>query len=121
MSASASLTPAPMRQMRAWKNLPGITNIDDAGHRLRGPDLRVYPTNMPFRHFLTLGLDHFRRKYGGRKFPADELARGWHHNRANIDVARATFPPASRLKYLPDENPASFDTSDPWTRHFWEL
>jgi hypothetical protein len=112
--------PAPMRQMRAWKNLPGITNIDDAGHRLRGPDIRVYPVNGPFRHFIALGLDHFRKKYRGRKFPANELARGWHHNRANIDVDQVALPPLSALKFLADDHPDAFDRTDPWRHHFWE-
>jgi len=113
--------PAPLRQMRAWKNIPGLSNVDDAGHRLRGPDIRLYPANMNFRHFITLSVDHFRRKYEGRTFPADELARGWHHNRANLDPALARLPPRALLKHLADDHPASYDRTAPWKHHFWEL
>lgn len=112
--------PKPMRQMRAWKNLPGISNVEDAGHRLRGPDMRVYPVNMPFRHFIALGLDHFREKYGARKFPADELARGWHYNRVNINVDGVRLPRPEQLK-VSDGDPSKMDRSEPWTKHFWEL
>lgn len=111
--------PAPMRQMRAWRNIPGISNVEDGGHRLRGPELRIYPVNMPLRHYITLGLDHFRRKYALRKFPADELARGWHYNRVNIDQARAQLPPRHSLKVMTD-GPAALDRSEPRVKHFWE-
>ena len=110
--------PAPLRQMRAWKNIPGITNIDDAGHRLCG-DVRLYPANMPFRHHLCLSIENFRAKYEGRMFPADELAKGWHHNRANIDTARVRLPPVSTLKVW-NGDITTLDRSDPKKKHFWE-
>ena len=112
--------PTPLRQMRTWKNIPGISNISDAGHRLQGPDLRIYPENFVLRHYLALNEAQFRRKYANRVYPADELERGWHFNRVNIDTNRFRLPRPEELKTLTRDDPSALDRSDPWQQHFWE-
>lgn len=110
--------PSPVRSMRAWKNLPGFRN--PSGHRVKGPGIQLYPGSFVHRHYITLGLEHFRNKYGNRIFAPDDIAKGWHGNRINIDFDRSCFPSTRRLKQLPPGEPAlEFDRSDPWPKHFW--
>lgn len=112
--------PAPRRQMRSWKNRPGRTNLASGGHQLEGAGLRLYPENLVMRHFIALSADQFRRKYAHRIFPAEELARGWHANRTNIDINRIRLPARHLLKEWAVDDPSTLDRSDPWTCHFWE-
>ena len=113
--------PSPLRQMRTWKNQPGLSNVDSGGHHLQGPDIRLYPENLVLRHYIALSADQFRRKYAGRIFPPQELAKGWHANRVNIDTRQIRLPPRNRLKELTSGDLSTLDRSDPWTRHFWEM
>ena len=112
--------PSPRRQMRSWKNLPGRSNLATGGHQLEGPDLRLYRENLVLRHFIALSAEQFRRKYANRIFPPEELARGWHTNRTNIDFDRVRMPTRRMLKELPSDDLSTLDRSDPWTVHFWE-
>ncbi|MDB4285304.1 glycosyltransferase family 2 protein [bacterium] len=112
--------PAPIRQMRTWKNIKEISNVKSGGHGLSGADLRIYPENLHLRHYIALSAEQFRRKYAGRKFPEKELARGWHRNRTNIDTVNLNLPSPDQLKHLAGEDLSILDNSDPRTKHFWE-
>lgn len=112
--------PAPRRQMRSWKNRPGRSNLASGGHHVEGAGLRLYPENLVLRHFIALSADQFRKKYAHRIFPAEELARGWHANRTNIDFKRIRLPARQLLKELGTDDLSTLDRSDPWTCHFWE-
>ncbi len=97
-----------------------LSNLADAGHLVREPGLKVHPQDFIKRHYIALSLAALKRKYRHRQFPADELAKGWHHNRAGIDWDPVTLPAVERLKRLVAWNSRDFDTSDPWKQHFWE-
>ena len=97
-----------------------LTNLADAGHLVRGPGLKLHPQDFIKRHYIALSLTALKRKYRHRQFPADELAKGWHYNRAGIDWNPVTLPAATRLKRLASWDSRDFDTGDPWPRHFWE-
>jgi hypothetical protein len=112
-------TPRTMNQMRSWKNVPGTSNLHAGGHLLAGPDLKVYPENLPLRHYISLSTDHFRRKYRDRKYPAEEVARGWHADRARIDTEQVQMPSPRMLKRF-DGDVTKLDRSEPWLKHFWE-
>jgi glycosyltransferase involved in cell wall biosynthesis len=112
--------PASLQHMRSWKNVPGLSNVQNGGHRLRGSDINVYPENLPLRHYIAISAEHFRRKYRARKFPAEELARGWHIDRTRIDTEHVRLPSARVLKRFAGDDPATLDRSEIWTRHFWE-
>lgn len=112
--------PRPMHQMRSWKNISGISNVHSGGHRLAGPYLRVYSENLPLRHYIAISADHFRRKYRDRRFPAEELARGWHGDRAAIDADRVRMPSPHLLKHLASDDLSTLDRSEVWLKHFWE-
>lgn len=112
--------PKPIRQMRTNKKLAGVSSIENAGHCLSGPGLRLYPHNLPLRHYIALGPDQFKKKYGSRRFPAEEIARGWHGNRVSIDTENVRLPSAHMLKHLAGDDLSALDRSEKWTRHFWE-
>lgn len=112
--------PHTLNQMRTWKNVKGVSNLREGGHRLQGPHLRVYPVNLPLRHYIALSADHFRRKYGPRIFPPEELVKGWHLDRIVIDSKRVRMPSADRLKCLDSDDLSTLDRSEVWRRHFWE-
>lgn len=112
--------PRKLHQMRSWKNVPGISNVESGGHRLAGPDLRVWPENLPLRHYIAISADHFRAKYRHRKFPEEELARGWHGDRAIIDAERVRMPSPRLLKRLDGDDVSRLDRSEVWMKHFWE-
>lgn len=107
-------------QMRSWKKSAGISNVSNGGHRLSGANLRIYPENLPLRHYIALSADHFRRKYRHRKYPKEELARGWHGDRVRIDTEHVRMPDASLLKYFASDDPSMLDRSETWRQHFWE-
>jgi hypothetical protein len=112
--------PLRLNQMRSCKNIPGISNLQSGGHVIAGPGIRVYPENLPLRHYIGLSADHFRSKYRNRIFPAEELARGWHNDRAKIDTERVRMPSPRLLKYFAGDDIRGLDRSEVWLRHFWE-
>ena len=76
--------PQPQRLMRCWDRRAGLRNTASGGHLLAGDALRLYPRAFILRHYIALSAAHAQRKYQTRLFAADEVARGWHHNRLNI-------------------------------------
>jgi glycosyltransferase involved in cell wall biosynthesis len=111
--------PRAMNQMRSWKNALGISSLHSGGHVLVGNSLKVYPESLPLRHYIALSAEHFRRKYRGRKYAAEEVARGWHADRAAIDTERLQLPSIRMLKRF-DGDVSALDRSEPWLKHFWE-
>jgi glycosyltransferase involved in cell wall biosynthesis len=112
--------PMPLRQMRTCKNVPDVSNVEAGAHRLSGQGIHLYPHNLPLRHYIALNAAQFKRKYENRRFPPDELVRGWHENRVNI-AAAFRLPSPHRLKHLVGDDLSALDRSERWTRHFWEL
>ncbi|HVY18758.1 MAG TPA: SEC-C metal-binding domain-containing protein [Bauldia sp.] len=112
--------PLRLNLVRSCKNIPGISNLRSGGHVITGPGIRVYPENLPLRHYIGLSADHFRSKYRNRIYPAEELARGWHYDRATIDTERVRMPSARLLKYFAGDDVRGLDRSEVWLRHFWE-
>lgn len=112
--------PSPVRQIRTWKNRPGLSNVSSGGHLLTGRELNLHPENFILRHYIALSRRHFLEKYATRVFPPEELARGWHGNRVGIGTRKVRFPHRRELKVLAAGAPWAMDRSDPWVRHFWE-
>jgi hypothetical protein len=112
--------PRPVRQIRSWKNITGITCVEGAGHRPTGQPLTVYPESQALRHYIALNAEEYRRKYGEREFNQDELDRGLHARRLHIDANQFPLPDPADLKELSESDPSLLDRSDPWIQHFWE-
>jgi hypothetical protein len=110
--------PAPLRLIRCWKRgaqPPDLVN--SGGHGAVFERRRIYPTNFILRHYIALGADHLRRKYGSRVFSQHEVSvRGWHGPRHLFSAARHRLP---RLDALIRAEPGTrrLDRSRPQARH----
>ncbi|MGH8501285.1 MAG: glycosyltransferase family 2 protein [Gammaproteobacteria bacterium] len=111
--------PKPRRLMRAWKNEPGTAQAG-GGHRLRVSDLSLCPENFILRHYICLSAEHMRSKYASRVYAKEDLDKGWHGKRLNIDFERISLPGNEQLKHLRYADDKMFDKSNPWRKHFWE-
>jgi len=59
-------------------------------------------------------------KYLGRQFAPEDLAKGWHGNRATISAENLRVAERPELRRLPYPSSRAFDTSAPVRTHFWE-
>lgn len=112
--------PSAPRLMRAWRKASGFSPVENGGHALVGPELRLAPEHFALRHYIFRSQDHAFAKYGARTFAPDEVAIGWHLNRVNQPLASFAFPPSTTLKRLASPADRRLDRSDPWPLHYWE-
>ena len=114
------------RLMRVWKNNLNFDNVSAGGHLLQGENLRLYPVDFSLKHYIVLSHQHALSKYSKRSFSPEELSKGWHLNRVNInaDTINRFFDGSmnceNRLFSLPDSESSSFETNYPQSSHFWE-
>lgn len=112
--------PFPNRLMRAWKRSANLSNITSGGHKLSGTSVKLAPETFILRHYLVLSHKHALRKYVGRDFSEQDLAKNWHGNRLNIPAESLRLPPAHSLKRLPSWDSIEFDRSDPKKTVYWQ-
>ena len=112
--------PQPRRLMRAWRNDPDTAQVG-GGHRLRVKNLLLCPENFILRHYVCLSAVDIRRKYASRVYATEDIDKGWHGNRRNIDFDRISLPGEEGLKRLQGADDKLFDKSRPWKNHFWEV
>jgi hypothetical protein len=105
--------------MRARRTDITISHVEGAGHVFSG-DYKLAEETMALRHYVVRDQEHAYQKYTGRKFPADELAIGWHTNRHGQPRQSFTFPPAHALKALSTPDSRDFDRSAPFKTHYWQ-
>ena len=86
---------------------------------LEGP-IKKFDTDFIIRHYITLSEAHAARKYVGRKFPEEEIRRGWHHKRLDLKESQLSVTANHALKYLATADTRIFDLSAPVKKHFWE-
>jgi glycosyltransferase involved in cell wall biosynthesis len=111
--------PKELRLVRAWKNTGVEVDLaSSGGHTPAFPDQKVFPQSFVLRHYIGLSLDYIKQKYADRKYAADEIAKGWHHNRVGLDLDEMRLPPLSELKLYHSVH--TWDKSDPWKKHFFE-
>ena len=108
--------PQKHRLMRAWRAGAGLSQTD-AGHRLSEAGRQLHPQNLDLRHYPFLSQEHARLKYSTRRFAAQDIERGWHHHRRNVQPEDMDFPAVNRLKLWEPGQP--LDRSDPWPLHYW--
>lgn len=107
------------RLMRAWRRDAGLHYGDAGGHVLAG-NPRMFPVDFALRHYVMLSEAQGRVKYLGRRFAAEELAKGWHSNRTRISAENLWVADRPELRRLADPSSRTFDTSAPLRSHFWE-
>lgn len=108
----------PVR-VTAWKRQPErVALARSAGHRVKFPNLRLYPESFKMRHYLCLSVPHALRKYAGRRYDVTEVQRGWHGWRAHVVEEKIRLPAQAELHlYTSDDQ---LDLSNPRTQHITE-
>jgi hypothetical protein len=106
--------------MRAWRKASGLSHVSGGGHRFERSDLRLAKESFALRHYIFRNQAHALEKYAKRKFAANELARGWHRNRAEQVVDHFAFPPIAALNCLGSPLDRHLDRTNPWKVHYWE-
>jgi hypothetical protein len=106
--------------LRAWKHRSGLDNRPFAGHLLAGP-VKQYAVDFPMRHYIALSEAHARRKYLGRAFETNEVARGFHYDRVGLTRDDLRFPAEDdpRMRTLEHWSSKDFDVTNPSPEHFW--
>ncbi len=107
---------ASPHRLNAWKaQREPVDLVSKAGHRVKFPGLRMYPTSFKLRHYLYLSVPHAERKYGKRRHSPEALARGWHRWREYFDAERVNLPSETELRaYISDD---LLDSSNPRLQH----
>ncbi len=114
------LSPYRRQLMRAWKRSSGMDNTQEGGHVLHGSEVRLLPRDFILRHYIVLSEAHAARKYLGRKFAAEDLAKNWHNCRVKINDGNIKVKPGPPLMRLEHPDSLAFDTSHPTSLQFWE-
>jgi glycosyltransferase involved in cell wall biosynthesis len=112
--------PSSPRLMRAWRKAGGLSMVESGGHLLAGNGIRLAPEHLALRHYIVRNQEHAFTKYTTRVFAPEDLALGWHGNRANQPAEAFAFPAASLLKRLDKTDQRDLDRSEPRTAHYWQ-
>ena len=107
---------APLRQLKLWKNSGQSINLTDSGgHRVKFGNIKVFHKSFIMRHYVFLSRAHANRKYSTRRFPTNELARGWHRAREKYSKREPRLPDKTEMKIVCD---GFWDKSHP---KYWNL
>ena len=107
------------RLMRAWKTSANLSNLESAGHRLKG-EIALSPKACILRHYMFTSQQHAYEKYKETVFSSREVEKGWHRARIGVPHNKMTFPAKDKLKALMVSNSRLFDTSEPYLKHYWK-
>jgi Glycosyl transferase family 2 len=104
------------QQLKAWKRQPERVNLaQSGGHRVKFPDLRMYPKSFKMRHYPFLSLTHAVRKWVNRRYDPAEIEKGWHRLRASLTPQDIHLPSCGQLhNYSSDDELVA---SDPLAHH----
>lgn len=110
------MRPCAHHRLNLWKR--GDVSVDLAasgGHRVDFEGIRVWPTDFPMRHYLFLSAAHAKAKWIDRLYDPDELKRGWHRSRAELQAADIRLQSCRELRLYRSD--ADLDASEPLTSH----
>lgn len=110
------LLPNFPHRLNAWKAQREVDLAGEAGHRVRFPELRMYPESFLMKHYLFLSVPHAVEKYVERRFPREEVEDGWHRWRDELTAGDIRLPEASELRITQDD--ADLDAGRPRKRHY---
>jgi glycosyltransferase involved in cell wall biosynthesis len=113
--------PSPLRLMRMWRRDAGLSNIENAGHRLNGTP-RLHEAAGLLKHYIFRNQRHAWEKYRGRTFSDEELAAGWHSNRVGLtrDALDLSRIPEQSLDRLVSADDRAVSRDGPFKTHYWE-
>jgi len=106
-------------RLTAWRNTHQPVELAwKGGHVVRFPGIRPHPCRLKMKHYLFLSPEHAVEKYVRRKFLPEELQRGWHGWRADMQFRDIHLPSQRELRfYVSDDD---LDPSDPRNTYFVE-
>ena len=105
-------------QVKAWKRQPEQVDLGTGGHRVRFPDVRLYPESFKMQHYLFLSVPHALRKYVRKKYDPAELRKGGHGWRARLVEEKINLPSQAELHTYTSYG--LLDLSNPRTQHVTE-
>lgn len=110
--------PRPQRLIRAWKRTKDAADLVKFGsHKALLKTQKLYPRNFILKHYIFLSHSHAVKKYSSRVFAQEEIQKGWHSNRLNLNEESIILPGKSNMKRL--EQAKKFDRSDPVREHLF--
>ncbi len=110
------MRPCAHHRLNLWKR--GRVSVDLAGsggHRVDFEGIRVWPTDFPMRHYLFLSVAHAKEKWVDRVYDPEELERGWHRSRAQLQASDINLQSCRELRLYRSD--AELDASEPLTSH----
>lgn len=108
--------PAPLRLNRIFRNNSANNSLANGGHQIIGEEGLIYPRNMILRHYIGLSFSKLISKYKNRIFSSEEIEKGWHFNRLNIDWDKISIPDLDMLNFIPFDG---INNSNAYKKHFW--
>lgn len=112
--------PRPNRLNRIFRRELGFVTLKTGGHTAEGDGLRIASEPLVLRHYPFVSQNHALEKYARRKFDQNEIARGWHSNRIEIEVEQLIFPPRTQLHRLSRPRSRALARTKPRSSHYWE-
>lgn len=110
--------PRPHRLVRAWKRTKDPVDLVKFGsHKALLKAQNLFPENFILKHYIFLSHSHGVNKYSSRVFAKEEIQKGWHKNRLNLNEETIVLPGKSKMKRL--EQAKKFDRSDPLKVHLF--
>jgi hypothetical protein len=110
------LRPSAHDRLSLWKRGDAPVDLSSSGgHRILFPAMRVYPTDFPMRHYLFLSITHAKEKWVDRTYDLEEIKRGWHRSRAELQAADIGLQSCRELRLFCSD--AELDASDPLSSH----
>lgn len=105
--------------IKAWRRQPGVAVdlVSTGGHLAQFPGRRVFPEKFIMKHYPFLGLAHGQAKYGTRQFDPDEMAQGWHRQRARLRQTGVRLPDESEMRAFQGDD--RLDALAPVRRHLF--
>lgn len=111
--------PTPMHRLIAWRRQPvRVDLVTSGGHVVEFPHRRVFSERFGLRHYLFLSAAHAARKYGAKRYDAEELRDGWHGWRPSLSEDRIRLPRQAALREASSD--ADLDPTSPFLRHCLE-
>ena len=108
--------PARPHRLIAWKRQPERVELAaSGGHVVAFPGRRIWPRRFGLRHYLFLSREHAVRKYGSRRYDADEVRGGWHGWRSSLRAEAVRLPHEVELRVA--DSDAELNPSEPRIEH----
>ncbi len=105
---------------RAWKHSSELSNHQLGGHIIHGNNITISPNNHVLRHYIVLSEEHAKKKYAARPFDEEEIKKGWHRDRFDINQNSLILPRSSEFLFkLSDFDSKDFIRNHPAHDHFW--